>query len=462
MVLEETKPLSKARVGKGENRVAFPQDYIVLDLETTGLSSDHDEIIEVSALKVHCGKIIDRYETLIHPLQEIPSFISDLTGITNDMVLNAPYFSDILSELIDFIGNLYIVGHNVNFDINFLYDSLMNAAGVPLMNDYIDTLRISRKLYPNMQHHKLINLIEYLDIVPDGNLHRASQDTYCTLQCFLKMQEDVSNRFKNPSDFFALFKKRYAWANKIDSRLITAEVTEFDTSHPLYGKTCVFTGTLDRISRREAMQLVANLGGCLGNGVTRKTDYLILGNNDYCTTIKDGKSTKQKKAEELILKGFDIQIMPEDVFYDLVNDYLDDSDCTPVQIIKASISKSSFYTKYKPRFSSRDIIPDVSKFDPQNPLYKKKICFTGSLKKFTRQEAMQSVADVGGKCLNNVTKCTDFLVVGDYSEYSTIAEGNYDKTYKHRIAEEYQSQGISIKIISEDEFCSLLFYSDKR
>lgn len=150
MVLEETKPLSKARVGKGENRVAFPQDYIVLDLETTGLSSDHDEIIEVSALKVHCGKIIDRYETLIHPFQEIPSFISDLTGITNDMVLNAPYFSDILSELIDFIGSLYIVGHNVNFDINFLYDSLMNAAGVPLMNDYIDTLRISRKLYPNM------------------------------------------------------------------------------------------------------------------------------------------------------------------------------------------------------------------------------------------------------------------------------------------------------------------------
>lgn len=121
MVLEETKPLSKARVGKGENRVAFPQDYIVLDLETTGLSSDRDEIIEVSALKVHCGKIIDRYETLIHPFQEIPSFISDLTGITNDMVLNAPYFSDILSELIDFIGSLYIVGHNVNFDINFLY-----------------------------------------------------------------------------------------------------------------------------------------------------------------------------------------------------------------------------------------------------------------------------------------------------------------------------------------------------
>ena len=322
MVIEETKQLSKARVGKGENRVAFPQDYIVLDLETTGLSSDRDEIIEVSALKVHCGKIIDRYETLIHPFQEIPSFISDLTGITNDMVLNAPYFSDILSELIDFIGSLYIVGHNVNFDINFLYDSLMNAAGVPLMNDYIDTLRTSRKLYPNMQHHKLINLIEYLDIVPDGNLHRASQDTYCTLQCFLKMQEDVSNRFKNPSDFFALFKKRYAWANKIDSRLITAEVTEFDTSHPLYGKICVFTGTLDRLSRREAMQLVANLGGCLGNGVTRKTDYLILGNNDYCTKIKDGKSIKQKKAEELILKGFDIQIMPEDVFYELVLDNL--------------------------------------------------------------------------------------------------------------------------------------------
>lgn len=68
MVLEETKPLSKARVGKGENRVAFPQDYIVLDLETTGLSSDRDEIIEVSALKVHCGKdsLIDMKRSYIH------------------------------------------------------------------------------------------------------------------------------------------------------------------------------------------------------------------------------------------------------------------------------------------------------------------------------------------------------------------------------------------------------------
>lgn len=81
---------------------------------------------------------------------------------------------------------------------------------------------------------------------------------------------------------------------------------------------CVFTGTLDKMQRKEAMQLIADLGGIPGDGVTKKTNYLILGNNDYCKTIKDGKSSKQKKAEKMILEGADLQIVPEAVFYDIV------------------------------------------------------------------------------------------------------------------------------------------------
>lgn len=92
----------------------------------------------------------------------------------------------------------------------------------------------------------------------------------------------------------------------------------FDENHPLFGKVCVFTGTLEKMQRKEVMQLVADLGGIPGDNITKKTNYLVLGNNDYCKTIKDGKSTKQKKAEKLILDGADLQIIPEEVFYELV------------------------------------------------------------------------------------------------------------------------------------------------
>ena len=99
---------------------------------------------------------------------------------------------------------------------------------------------------------------------------------------------------------------------------ITATSVNFDPEHPLYGKVCVFTGALERMTRKEAMQIVVDLGAICGDSVTEKTNYLILGNNDYCTTIKDGKSSKQKKAEKLKLKGNEIEIISENIFYDLI------------------------------------------------------------------------------------------------------------------------------------------------
>lgn len=102
--------------------------------------------------------------------------------------------------------------------------------------------------------------------------------------------------------------------HQLHAKDITATTDNFDISHPLYGKLCVFTGTLEKMQRKDAMQLVVNLGGQCGDNVTAKTNYLILGNNDFCSLIKDGKSNKQKKAESLILKGKDIQILSENVF----------------------------------------------------------------------------------------------------------------------------------------------------
>lgn len=92
-----------------------------------------------------------------------------------------------------------------------------------------------------------------------------------------------------------------------------------DVESPFYGKTCVFTGTLTGMQRKDAMQIVLNIGGKCSNSVTAKTDYLILGTQDY-TRIKGQKSSKQIKAESLILKGANISILSESVFFDMLGE----------------------------------------------------------------------------------------------------------------------------------------------
>ena len=97
---------------------------------------------------------------------------------------------------------------------------------------------------------------------------------------------------------------------------IKSQNTDFDCDNPLYNKVVVFTGTLERMQRKEAMQHVVDLGGSVGDTVTEKTNYLVLADHVYNT--KNGKSTKQKKAEALKIKGFDIDVIPENIFYEFL------------------------------------------------------------------------------------------------------------------------------------------------
>ena len=302
-ILKKKKNVRK----KGKSLLEFLTDYTVIDIETTGLYSEFDEILELSAVKYRNNKMIDKFTTLVRPEEEIDEYITDLTGITNEMVTNAPSIEEALPKYLDFIGTDIVVGHNVNFDINFIYDNNLAYFEKIFTNNYVDTLRIARKLFPNFKNHKLSTLVEELHIENKPE-HRGLADCLATQECYLKFDEFVKI---NGAD--ALAPKA-----KTDLRTLKAESDNFDTTHPLYGKVCVFTGKLELMSREQAAQLVVNLGGTCGNGVTKKTNYLILGNNDYCSTIKDGKSSKQKKAEQLILSGQDLQIIPEDVFYELV------------------------------------------------------------------------------------------------------------------------------------------------
>ncbi len=301
---------------KGKSIVSFPDDFCVLDLETTGLSPVYDDIIEIAIIRIRNNAVVDSYSTLCNPGYMIDNIITELTGITNEMLSTAPALKDVINDALSFIGENIIVGHNVNFDINFLYDNSKSIIGKPFKNDFIDTMRLFRKIKPEMKHHRLKDLIEVYNL-EGGTQHRALSDCEYTFKGYLALKEDVAKSYESFEDFYNLFKRTYSGRRSLDLSKLEATGTPNPDSR-LYGKVCVFTGTLSQFTRSEAAQLVVNIGGICANGVTKKTNYLILGNNDYCSQIKDGKSNKQKKAEEYKLAGYDIEILPEDEFYSML------------------------------------------------------------------------------------------------------------------------------------------------
>lgn len=309
------------RENKGNSLLIFPVDYTVVDIETTGLSPEYDEIIELCAVRYRNKDFVEKYTTLVNPSNEIDNFIEQLTGITNDMLATAPKIKEVLPEFLDFIGNDVIVGHNVNFDINFLYDNSIEYLSKPLTNDFVDTMRIARLLHKENRHNRLSDLSERYGLSYDG-AHRSEYDCSLTNSVLQLFEKEFKESYGDDAKLNSLLGSPHG----VRAADIAASVSDFDIDNPIYGKTIVFTGVLEKMLRKEAMQIVADLGGINGDSVTKKTNYLVLGNNDYCTTIKDGKSSKQKKAEDYKLKGYDIEIIPENVFYDMVNILVSDKN----------------------------------------------------------------------------------------------------------------------------------------
>lgn len=156
----------------------YTPDYVIFDLETTGISPNYDEVIEISALKVKGGEVVDEFNTLVNPGRKIPFGATKVNGITNAMVAEAPAFSHVLAEFLDFAEGLVLVGHNIaRFDMKFIWRDAEQYFGEIPQNNYVDTLQVARKHLPKMDHHRLVDLAEYYGISSEG-AHRALNDCY--------------------------------------------------------------------------------------------------------------------------------------------------------------------------------------------------------------------------------------------------------------------------------------------
>ena len=162
-----------------------------------------DDIIEVSGIRVIDGEITDKFSETININRPLPPFITALTGITDKELSKSNCAENVLTRFCNFVGGDILLGHNVNFDINFLYDKCLDKTGILFENDFIDTLKIGKKLLPHLKHHKLDDLAEYYSI-PPRTLHRALGDCEMTVKCYFRMLEDIQDE----ETFFLTKRKR--------------------------------------------------------------------------------------------------------------------------------------------------------------------------------------------------------------------------------------------------------------
>ena len=156
--------------------------YAILDLETTGLSPINEKIIEI-AIYIHDGnKIVNEYSTLINPERNIPYNITRLTGISNEMVKDAPKFWEVAKEIVILTEGKSIVAHNASFDYNFIRNEFKNL-GYNFKRDRLCTVKLSRKIIPNHKSYSLGKLCNELGIKINGR-HRAAGDAFATVKLF--------------------------------------------------------------------------------------------------------------------------------------------------------------------------------------------------------------------------------------------------------------------------------------
>jgi len=162
-------------------------EFVVFDLETTGAKAPPCRITEIGAYKVRGGEVLDKFHTLVNPETPIPSFITGLTGIDDEMVADAPLFGDIVHDLLEFIGNSVMVAHNSGFDMRFLNHEIgIVFPNHKLANPCLCTVQLSRRLLPDILNHKLKTVAAHYEI-DLTNHHRAAADAFATAHIFVNL-----------------------------------------------------------------------------------------------------------------------------------------------------------------------------------------------------------------------------------------------------------------------------------
>lgn len=305
----------------------FVPDYVCLDLETTGLSKDRDKIIEIAIVVVKDNQIAETYSTLINPGFKISNRITQITGITNEMLATAPALDEIIAQKVkDLIGDRIILGHNVTFDINFLRNNIHD-----FRNDHVDTLSLSRICLPQLGHHRLCDLSDFFKI--ETEFHRALSDVMTTISvfnCLSRYADEMKIELNKSTSKYRNYYRRNAAEEQISPEALklklktewACNIDNIPEDNFFTGLHVCFTGELS-LPRGQFQKFIEIIGGIPDKSVTKKTNLLVIGGYDITSGLKGDKSTKHLKALKLQSEGQDIKILSEISFYQLIGNLED-------------------------------------------------------------------------------------------------------------------------------------------
>lgn len=296
-------------------------DFITIDFETA--TADRNSPCEIGLTFVENWKILDTKSWLIKPIYypDFDFFNISIHGIEPEDVANEPEFDEIWKDVKPLIENKFLIAHNAGFDFSVLRKTLDTYSLEYPTLDYSCSYIFSKKVWEGLPAYDLKSLCNYNKI--SLRHHRAAADSKATAELAIKAFQTagVSSIDEFPEKLRTVIGKLYSGGYKPSEtkRLnkprelakIIGDPTKHNPESIFYGRTVVFTGTLSSMVRAHAQQLVADIGGILGNTVTKDTDFLIVGQQDYRVVGEDGMSSKQEKAIKLIEKGAQIEIISE-------------------------------------------------------------------------------------------------------------------------------------------------------
>lgn len=301
-------------------------NFVTIDFETA--NSKRDSVCSVGLAIVQDNCIIDTKYFLINPKDEFDAFNIYIHGITPEDVINEPEFPDIWDEIKPLLENNLVFAHNASFDMSVLRNVLNKyKLEYPSIN-YSCSRVISKNTWSMLRNYKLTTVANHLNIT--FNHHNAKEDAIACAKIIISALEH-NNVFsigdlnsKLGLVLGSINKEGYIAAgvtpnnHKLSAKDIVAITSDFDESHPLFNKNIVFTGKLESMPRKDAMQKAVNVGAICSDTVNKLINFLVIGIQDETKLNGKSKSSKMLKAEKLINDGYDLEIITEDEFLKLI------------------------------------------------------------------------------------------------------------------------------------------------
>ncbi len=292
-------------------------DFIAIDFETATYL--RNSICEIGITIVKNGSIVDSKSWLVQPpCNNYDSINTHIHGITPEDTKEAPLFPDVWKEVLPVINNQIVVAHNTGFDMYALRDALLlYDLPLPSFNFYC-SYRISKYIYKNCHSYSLPIICNHTGIELTKH-HRAKDDSEACAKLFLKCLSEIGNtsieglqdlyNFKQGKFTESSFRPQHQMTNSFTKKSISkiiGDPNKIEEGSLFYSKTVCFTGACSFGVRSELLQKIADIGGFPVDSVTKSTDYLVVGQQDYRVVGESGMSSNQKKAFDLKSKGVDI------------------------------------------------------------------------------------------------------------------------------------------------------------